>query len=76
MQSLDEYTLAVKKILDNIAESSKSQSVMVSKINEDIGRISGVVQSNSETAKESADASGQLSGQASVLKELIGRFNL
>jgi methyl-accepting chemotaxis protein len=76
MQSLDEYTLAVKKIVDNIAESSKSQSVMVSKINEDIGRISGVVQSNSETAKESADASGQLSGQASVLKELIGRFNL
>lgn len=49
---------------------------MVSKITNDIGRISEVVQSNSSTAEESAAAAEELSGQSSMLKELIGKFNL
>lgn len=76
MKSLDEYTLAVKKIVNDITESGRRQADMVIKINEDITRISGVVQSNSATAEESSATSEELSGQAGMLKELIGRFNL
>jgi methyl-accepting chemotaxis protein len=35
-----------------------------------------VVQQNSATAQESAAASEEMSGQASVLQNLIGRFKL
>ena len=43
---------------------------------DDIEQISAVVQSTSATAEQSAAASEELSGQANVLKELIGRFQL
>lgn len=76
MKALEEYTHEVKKIVDDIAESGDSQSNMVVKINEGISRISNVVQSNSATAEESAAASEELSGQASMLKELIEKFRL
>ena len=41
-----------------------------------IDQISGVVQMNSGTAEESAAASEELSAQAQLLKELIGKFKL
>lgn len=76
MKSLDEYTLSAKHIVDEIAESSAKQFEMVSKINVEVDQISGVVQANSATAEESAATSEELSGQAGLLKELIGRFTL
>ena len=41
-----------------------------------IDQISSVVQTNSATAEESAAASEELSGQAQVLKNLVGQFKL
>lgn len=76
MKTLNEYTLSVKQIVESITESCDHQRDMVSKISEDIGKISGIVQSNSATAEESAAASEQLSGQAETLKNLVGRFRL
>lgn len=76
MKSLDEYTLEVKKIVDEISDSGSKQEEMVLKINEGISRISNVVQANSLTAQESASASEELSEQAGILKELIGKFKL
>lgn len=76
LKTLDEYTLELKKIINDITESGRKQTDMVTKITEDINRISGVVQSNSATAEESAAASEELSGQAGMLKELIGKFEL
>lgn len=73
---LREHTLAVKDLVDKIAESSSKQSKLVSTVNTEIDRISTVVQSNSATAEESAATSEELSGQASVLKELINQFKL
>ncbi len=73
---LSEYTLSVKNIVDNIADSSEKQTEMVSRVNSDIHQISGVVQANSATAEESAAAAEQLSGQAALLKSLIAEFNL
>ncbi len=76
IHSLSEHTTAVKNIVEGIAASSNMQAEMVSKINGEIDQISRVVQTNSATAEESAAASEELSGQAGILKELIGRFNL
>ena len=76
VKTLEEYALALKKIVDNITESGSRQTEMVEKIHEDINKISAVVQSNSATAEESAAASEELSGQAGMLKDLIGKFNL
>jgi len=76
MHTLDEYTAAVRNIVESIAKSGEKQAEMVEKINEDVKRISGVVQANSATAEESAAASEELSGQADTLKGLIGKFTL
>ncbi len=73
---LREHTLAVKKLVDEIAQSSRTQADMVSGVNQEINRISDVVQANSATAEESAAAAEELSGQATILKELIGKFRL
>ena len=76
MKTLDEYTHQAQKLVENITESGKEQADMVVRINEDISRISEVVQSNSATAEESAAASEELSGQAGMLKKLVGEFSL
>ena len=41
-----------------------------------IDQISAVVQTNSATSEESAAASEELSGQASVMKNLLEQFKL
>lgn len=76
LNTLAEYTDQLKKIVEAIAESGAGQADMVIKINEDITKISNVVQTNSATAEESAAASEELSGQAGMLKKLIGTFKL
>ncbi|MGN1417439.1 MAG: methyl-accepting chemotaxis protein [Oscillospiraceae bacterium] len=76
LNTLAEYTDRLKKIVEAIAESGADQADMVIKINEDITKISNVVQTNSATAEESAAASEELSGQAGMLKKLIGTFRL
>ena len=45
-------------------------------IHKDISKISGIVQSTSATAEESAAASEELSGQALTLKSLVDGFVL
>lgn len=74
MQALSEYTLSVKRVFANITESNSAQLEMVDKINSDILQITNVVQTNSGTAEECADTAKELSVQANVLKDVIGRF--
>ena len=76
MRSLAENTRSVKIIVDEIAESNNTQHNMLSAINQDISRVSDVVQANSATAEECAAAAEELSGQAKLLEESIGRFKL
>ncbi|MCI7349903.1 MAG: methyl-accepting chemotaxis protein [Ruminococcus sp.] len=76
IRSLSEYTESVKQLVESIAEASVQQSEMIRTVNSEIDRISNVVQANSATAEESAAASEELSGQAGMLKELIGSFEL
>lgn len=76
LNTLAEYTNELKKIIDDIIESGSKQEDMVIQINEDINRISDIVQTNSATAEESAAASEELSGQAGMLDELVASFKL
>lgn len=76
---LGDSTAATDKaasLIDAIAEVSGQQAQSISQIDIGIGQISTVVQTNSAAAEESANASGELSGQAQMLKGLINQFRL
>ena len=64
----------VAGIISQIAEASGNQAEAIAQITLGIDQISNVVQTNSATAEESAAASEELSGQASVLKNLVSQF--
>ena len=67
---------SVAKTVVKISEASKKQSDAIVQVNLGVEQISNVVQTNSATAEESAAASEELSGQAQMLKELVGKFHL
>ena len=62
------------KAVDKITEATAEQSQAVSQVTQGVDQISSVVQTNSATAEESAAASEELSGQAVILKEMVGQF--
>lgn len=66
----------VVEVVDGIAQASNEQASSIAQVTQGIDQISNVVQTNSATAEESAAASEELSGQAQVLKDLIGQFKL
>ena len=63
-------------LVGNIANASNEQASGIAQINMGIEQVSQVVQNNSATAEESAATSEELSGQAELLKEMVGRFRL
>ena len=66
----------VAATIDQISSASKDQSDAVRQVTLGIDQISSVVQTNYATAEESAAASEELSGQAQILKNLVGQFRL
>ena len=67
---------SVSKKIDEIATASEEQATAVTQLKGGIEQISAVVQTNSATSEESASASEELSGQAQMLKQIIGAFKL
>lgn len=66
----------VAQINTQVSEDSRSIASSVSEVTIGIDQISSVVQTNSATSEEAAAASEELSGQAMMLKELVGSFRL
>lgn len=66
----------VVSTIQQISDDSTEQAGSISQVTQGIDQISSVVQTNSATSEESAAASEELSGQAQMLKELVGRFVL
>ncbi len=64
------------ELVAQIAQSSNDQSISIAQIGEAIEQVSQVIQQNSATAEESAAASEEMSGQASMLQQLISQFKL
>lgn len=78
-ESLREVVTRTQKVLDAvtlISNATEEESEALTQVTTGIDQISSVVQTNSATAEQSAAASEELSGQANLLKEMIGRFTL
>ncbi|WP_276949447.1 methyl-accepting chemotaxis protein [Enterocloster lavalensis] len=78
-RSLDLVVDSTKKVVatvGKIASAAEQQAGSIAQITQGIDQISRVVQANSATAEESAAASEELSGQAQMLKNLVGQFRL
>lgn len=73
--AVDGAKSVVKKV-DQISLVSGEQAESITQVTQGIDQISSVVQTNSATAEESAAASEELSGQAQMLRELVGQFQL
>ena len=67
---IDEVAAAINEI----SEASNAQAISAGQVSQGIDQISAVVQNNSATAEQSAAASEELSGQAQMLKNLVGQF--
>ncbi|MGN0587496.1 MAG: methyl-accepting chemotaxis protein [Oscillospiraceae bacterium] len=76
MNAVSETAGQVTAINSKISDASKEAADYIVKVTDGVEQISGVVQNNSATAEQSAAASEELSGQAAMLKELIGSFTL
>lgn len=66
----------VVEIVTKISTASAQQSKSVEQVTVNVDQISSVVQTNSATAEESAAASEELSSQATILRELVNKFQL
>ncbi len=76
MNKVSEASMKVNELVNSIAEASREQAASAGQVTVGIDQISGVVQTNSATAEESAAASEELSSQSAMLKDLIGSFRL
>lgn len=66
----------IEETINGIAADAQTQAGAVEQIQDQIGQIASVVQTNSSTAEESAATSQELSAQANVLKQLVKTFRL
>ncbi len=62
--------------INEISSDARTQADAVEQIQDQIGQITSVVQTNSSTAEESAATSQELSAQANLLKQLVKAFRL
>lgn len=76
LKEVVESSRQVAQLVDMIAESSREQASSISQVTVGVEQISSVVQTNSATAEESAAASEELAGQAKMMRDMIGRFQL
>jgi len=66
----------ITNIISKISDASEDEARGIVQLSSGLDRISSVVQSNTATAEQSAAASEELSGQANILSDLVGRFRL
>ena len=76
-ESLAQIVMGINEsgqLIDEIASLSQEQSMSISQINTGIDQVSQVIQQNSATAQESAAVAEQMSGQSSMLGDLLSQF--
>ncbi len=76
LKKVVESTNSVIDVVGKISAAAQSEAGAIGQVTQGIDQISGVVQTNSATAQQSAASSEELSSQALMLKEQVGRFTL
>jgi len=76
MNLISKLASDVASINLKIREESQNSAESINQITIGIDQISSVVQTNSATAEQSAATSQELSGQSSMLKDLVGFFSI
>ncbi|TEB11421.1 Methyl-accepting chemotaxis protein IV [Pelotomaculum sp. FP] len=78
-KALEEIVLGTAKVTDligEIASASKEQAVGIGQINEGLNQVDQVTQQNSAGSEELAAASQEMSSQAAMVKQMLGKFKL
>lgn len=76
LEQIVEDISSAAELVSSISSASNEQASAIVQINEGVQQVSHVVQANSATAEQSAASSEELSSQARLLKEQVGRFKL
>ena len=76
MRTVDKCTDEVAQITGLVTEASNAQADSVTGITAGIDKITSVVQSNTSTAKETATASEELTGQANNLNVMVRHYKM
>jgi methyl-accepting chemotaxis protein len=78
-KALEEIVLGVSKVTDfisEIASASKEQALGIGQINEGLVQVDQVTQQNSASSEELAAASEEMSSQAEMVRQMLGKFKL
>lgn len=78
-QALDHIVKSVDAVVGlvaSISAASDEQASGIDQVNQGISNVASVVQTNSATAEQSAASSEELTGQAELLKKMVGQFRL
>lgn len=78
-KQLEEILNSASKVADlveEIATASKEQTLGLEQINQGLGLIDQITQSNTANAEESASASEELASQAQQLRSIVTKFKL
>lgn len=73
---VEDGTKQIVETINDIATTYHAQAGKLSEIARGVDQISSVIQTNSATAQESAAASEELSGQASMMREQLSHFKV
>lgn len=76
LEDIVENSGHISKVFKDISKDTKEQADKSSHIKLEISNISGVVQTNTATAEETAAATQELSEQAKNLKDMISQFRV
>ncbi len=76
LSAISEHIVTVQKDVNAMAQASREQSLSLQEVNGSIGEMDKVTQQNAAMVEESAAGSIELLQKASVLLQLIERFEL
>jgi methyl-accepting chemotaxis protein len=76
LQEIVNGVIKANGLVSEIAAASNEQSHGIGQVNQGLGQIDRVTQTNTASAEESAAAAEELSGQAEQLRRMLSRFKL
>lgn len=76
IQKIVESTYQINTLVKDLNEGTQRQTNAVNVIEQGLDQVTSVVQTNSATSEESAATSEELSSQANMMRDMIGKFKV